>query len=141
MREEIQGLLTEICDIQISTEIPDELIEQNKTYFSYSLQEDYQNSDYDNNYTYRVSLIGYLKRKKDNTENTLEILDTKTKEILNKLKEMNFKCSYKDETSLDYIKKIKITGFCFSLICIANSTGIYPKNVFKSKKLKKVPRL
>lgn len=112
MREEIQGLLTEICDIQISTEIPDELIEQNKTYFSYSLQEDYQNSDYDNNYTYRVSLIGYLKRKKDNTENTLEILDTKTKEILNKLKEMNFKCSYKDETSLDYIKKIKITGFC-----------------------------
>ena len=112
MREEIQGLLTEICDIQISTEIPDELIEQNKTYFSYSLQEDYQNSDYDNNYTYRVSLIGYLKGKKDNTENTLEILDTKTKEILNKLKEMNFKCSYKDETSLDYIKKIKITGFC-----------------------------
>lgn len=112
MREEIQRLLTEICDIQISTEIPDELIEQNKTYFSYSLQEDYQNSDYDNNYTYRVSLIGYLKRKKDNTENTLEILDTKTKEILNKLKEMNFKCSYKDETSLDYIKKIKITGFC-----------------------------
>ena len=111
MREDIQSLLTEINDLQVSTEIPDEILEENKTYFSYTLQEDYQDSDYDNNYTYRVSLIGYLKRKKDNTENTLEILDNKAKEIINKFKEFNFKCSYKDESALDYIKKIKITGY------------------------------
>ena len=111
MREDIQSLLTEINDLQVSTEIPDEILEENKTYFSYTLQEDYQDSDYDNNYTYRVSIIGFLKRKKDNTENTLEILDNKTKEIIEKFKEFNFKCSYRDESALDYIKKIRITGY------------------------------
>lgn len=111
MRVDIQQLLEEINDIEITPEIPDDIIEENKTYFSFSLQEDYQNSDYDNNYTYRVSIIGFLKRKKDNTENTLEILDNKAKEIIDKFKEFNFKCSYRDESALDYIKKIKITGY------------------------------
>lgn len=111
MREDLQDLLNEIQDLQVSTEIPDEILEEEKTYFSFTLQEDYQNSDYDNNYTYRVSIIGFLKRKKDNTENTLEILDNKAKEIIDKFKEFNFKCSYRDESALDYIKKIRITGY------------------------------
>ena len=111
MREDLQDLLNEIQDLQVSTEIPDEILEEGKTYFSFTLQEDYQNGDYDNNYTYRVSIIGFLKRKKDNTENTLEILDNKTKEIIEKFKEFNFKCSYRDESALDYIKKIRITGY------------------------------
>lgn len=111
MREDLQDLLNEIQDLQVSTEIPDEILEEGKTYFSFTLQEDYQNGDYDNNYTYRVSIIGFLKRKKDNTENTLEILDNKAKEIIDKFKEFNFKCSYRDESALDYIKKIRITGY------------------------------
>lgn len=111
MREDLQDLLNEIQNLQVSTEIPDEILEEGKTYFSFTLQEDYQNSDYDNNYTYRVSIIGFLKRKKDNTENTLDILDNKAKEIIDKFKEFNFKCSYRDESALDYIKKIRITGY------------------------------
>ena len=111
MREDLQDLLNEIQDLQVSTEIPDEILEEGKTYFSFTLQEDYQNGDYDNNYTYRVSIIGFLKRKKDNTENTLEILDNKAKEIIDKFKEFNFKCSYRDESALDYVKKIRITGY------------------------------
>lgn len=111
MREDLQDLLNEIQDLQVSTEIPDEILEEGKTYFSFTLQEDYQNGDYDNNYTYRVSIIGFLKRKKDNTENTLDILDNKAKEIIDKFKEFNFKCSYRDESALDYIKKIRITGY------------------------------
>lgn len=111
MRVDIQQLLEEINDIEITPEIPDDIIEENKTYFSFSLQEDYQNSDYDKNYTYRVSIIGYLKRKKDYTENTLEILDNKKEEIISKLKEMNIRCSYSDESTTDSIKKIKITGY------------------------------
>ena len=111
MREDLQDLLNEIQDLQVSTEITDEILEEGKTYFSFTLQEDYQNSDYDNNYTYRVSIIGFLKRKKDNTENTLDILDNKAKEIIDKFKEFNFKCSYRDESALDYIKKIRITGY------------------------------
>src|SRR5699024_7156479 len=99
MRVDIQQLLEEINDIEITPEIPDDIIEENKTYFSFSLQEDYQNSDYDKNYTYRVSIIGYLKRKKDYTENTLEILDNKAQEIISKLKEMNIRCSYNDESA------------------------------------------
>lgn len=111
MRVDIQQLLEEINDIEITPEIPDDIIEENKTYFSFSLQENYQNSDYDKNYTYRVSIIGYLKRKKDYTENTLEILDNKKEEIISKLKEMNIRCSYSDESTTDSIKKIKITGY------------------------------
>ena len=111
MREDLQDLLNEIQDLQVSTEIPDEILEEGKTYFSFTLQEDYQNGDYDNNYTYRVSIISFLKRKKDNTENTLDILDNKAKEIIDKFKEFNFKCSYRDESALDYIKKIRITGY------------------------------
>ena len=53
MREDLQDLLNEIQDLQVSTEIPDEILEEGKTYFSFTLQEDYQNGDYDNNYTYR----------------------------------------------------------------------------------------
>ena len=111
MREDLQDLLNEIQDLPVSTEIPDEILEEGKTYFSFTLQEDYQNGDYDNNYTYRVSRIRFLKRKKDNTENTLEILDNKAKEIIDKFKEFNFKCSYRDESALDYVKKIRITGY------------------------------
>lgn len=111
MREDLQELLNEVQDLQVSPEIPDEILEEGKTYFSFTLQEDYQNGDYDNNYTYRVSTIGFLKRKKDNTENTLEILDNKAKEIIDKFKEFNFKCSYRDESALDYVKKIRITGY------------------------------
>ena len=111
MRVDIQQLLEEINDIEITPEIPDDIIEENKTYFSFSLQENYQNSDYDKNYTYRVSIIGYLKKKKNYTENTLEILDNKKEEIISKLKEMNIRCSYSDESTTDSIKKIKITGY------------------------------
>lgn len=111
MREDIQALLNEINDLHVSTEVPDNILEDGTTYFSFTLQEDYQNSDFDKNYTYRVSIIGFLKRKKDNTENTLEILDSKTQEIIEKFKELNFKCSYKDESALDNIKKMRITGY------------------------------
>lgn len=111
MREDIQALLNEINDLHVSTEVPDNILEDGTTYFSFTLQEDYQNGDFDNNYTYRVSIIGFLKRKKDNTENTLEILDNKTQEIIEKFKELNFKCSYKDESALDNIKKMRITGY------------------------------
>ena len=111
MREDIQTLLSEINDLHVSTEVTDNILEDGTTYFSFTLQEDYQNGDFDNNYTYRVSIIGFLKRKKDNTENTLEILDSKTQEIIEKFKKLNFKCSYKDESALDNIKKMRITGY------------------------------
>lgn len=110
MREFIQSKLEEIENLEVTTEIPDDLLEDEKTYFSFSLQEDYQNSDLDNNYTFRPSFIGFVKRRDLSTENTLAIIDDMTKKIIEKFKELNFKSSYNDVT-VDSIRKIKITGY------------------------------
>ena len=112
MRELIQSKLEEIEGLEVTTEIPDDLIEDGKTYFSFSLQNDYQNSDLDKNYTYRPSFIGFVKRRNINTENTLEIIDNVTMKIVNKFKELNFRTSYNDIT-VDSIQKIRITGNSF----------------------------
>ena len=112
MRELIQSKLEEIEGLEVTTEIPDDLIEDGKTYFSFSLQNDYPNSDLDKNYTYRPSFIGFVKRRNINTENTLEIIDNVTMKIVNKFKELNFRTSYNDIT-VDSIQKIRITGNSF----------------------------
>lgn len=111
MRETIQSKLEEIQDLEVTTEIPDDMLEEGKTYFSFTLQENFLNSDLNNNYTYQPSIIGYVKRKVITTENTLNIIDTKTKEICLKLKELNIKSSYKDVSVLDNIRKSMITGY------------------------------
>ena len=109
MREFIQSKLEEIEGLEITPEIPDDLIEDGKTYFSFSLQNDFQTSDLDKNYTYRPSFIGFVKRRKNTTENTLEIVDNMTIQIVNKFKELNFKTSYNDVT-VDSIQKNRVTG-------------------------------
>ena len=109
MREFIQSKLEEIEGLEVTPEIPDDLIEDGKTYFSFSLQNDFQNSDLDKNYTYRPSFIGFVKRRKNTTENTLEIVDNMTIQIVNKFKELNFKTSYNDVT-VDSIQKNRVTG-------------------------------
>lgn len=110
MREFIQSKLEEIQNVEITSEIPDDLLEESKTYFSYTLQNTYYNSDIDNNYTYRPFIIGYVKRVDNLEENTLEIVDKATEDIVNKLKKLNIRASYRDVT-LDRIRKIQITGY------------------------------
>ena len=110
MREFIQSKLEEVQDVEITSEIPDDLLEESKTYFSYTLQNDFQNSDIDKNYTYRPFLMGYVKRIDNLEENTLEIIDKASEDIVNKLKELNIKASYRDVT-LDRIRKVQITGY------------------------------
>lgn len=110
MRETIQQKLEEIQELEVTSEIPDDLLEEGKTYFSFTLQENYLNSDLNSNYTYQPVLSGYVKRKVIPTENTLSIVDTKTKEICSKLKELNIRSSYKDVSVLDNIRKSMITG-------------------------------
>ena len=110
MREVIQAKLEEIQDIEITSEMPDEVLDEGKTYFSYTLQNDYQNSDLNKNYTYRPFIIGYVKRVENLEENTLEIVDQATQDIVNKLKELNIRTSYRDVT-LDKIRKVQVTGY------------------------------
>ena len=110
MREVIQAKLEEIQDIEVTSEMPDEVLEEGKTYFSYTLQNDYQDSDLNKNYTYRPFIIGYVKRVENLEENTLEIVDQATQDIVNKLKELNIRASYRDVT-LDKIRKVQVTGY------------------------------
>ena len=110
MREVIQAGLEEIQDIEVTSELPDEVLDEGKTYFSFTLETYYQNSDLGKNYTYRPSLIGYVKRVENLEENTLDIVDKATQDIVNKLKELNIRTSYRDVT-LDKIRKVQITGY------------------------------
>ena len=111
MRVYIQTKLNEISDIEIGPFIPDGMIENKTTYFGYQLQEDYQSSDMQRNDTNRVSIQGFIVRKISTDEDTLQIIDTASKQIKNKLKELNFKVSSKDVTLSDDIRKIQITGY------------------------------
>ena len=110
LRKTIQKVLDTIEDISCGPEVPDDLLVEGTTYFSYSVNRTYTGSDYDNNYTYQVNLIGYIKRLQDDTENTLEIVDKAQEEIENKLKELNIRTSFQDVTILDKIRKVSVNG-------------------------------
>jgi gas vesicle protein len=113
MRIYIQTKLNEISNIEIGPFIPDEMIENKTTYFGYQLQEDYQSSDMDKKDHIRVSIQGFILRKVSTNEDTLQIIDDASKEIKNKLKELNFKVNLKDVTLSDDIRKIQVTGYVY----------------------------
>lgn len=110
MRETIQQKLEELKDIEISAEIPDDMLEELKTYFSFTFTNPYLNSDFDNNYTYEVNVTGFVKRLIRSDENTLQIVDKATDDIISKLKELNIRCSSQDVSIENNVQKIKITG-------------------------------
>ena len=110
LRSLIQSKLEEIQDMEVSAEVPDEVIEINKTYFSFTLDRNYIGSDFDKNFTYTVNLYGMLKRKGNGEENTLKILDSAQDEVENVLKELNIKTTFQDVSVLDNIKKTKVSG-------------------------------
>lgn len=110
LRVLIQQKLEEIQNLKVTPEVPDEMLEEDKTYFSFTLQKTYIGSDTDKNFTYRVNLMGYIKRLNNLEENTIEIIDNIADEIEKKLKELNLKCNYIDVSAIDSIRKIQITG-------------------------------
>lgn len=110
LRSLIQTKLEEIQDIEVSAEVPDEVIEIDKTYFSFTLDKNYFNSDFDKNFTYTINLNGILKRKSNGEENTLKILDNAQDKVENALKELNIKTTFQDVSVLDNIKKTRVSG-------------------------------
>ena len=110
LRSLIQTRLEEIQDLEVSSEVPDDIIETDKTYFSYTLQKNYQGSDLNKNFTYEIFLEGFIKRKETTEENTLQIVDNFQDEIEEKLKELNIKTSFRDVSVLDNIRKIRVFG-------------------------------
>ena len=110
LREIIQAKIEEIEDVSTSVEVPDNILVNGTTYFSYSLYRNYQDSDFDKNYTYQVTLIGYIKRVQDDTEDTLKIIDKAQADIESKLKELNIKTSFQDVSIIDNIRKVNVNG-------------------------------
>ena len=110
MRTIIQNKLKEIESIECGELISDDIIEDNVTYFGYQVNKTFINSDFDHNYTYKVSLTGYITRRVQSTENTTQIVDNASDRVMEKLKELNFKCNSEDVSIENNIKKIKISG-------------------------------
>ena len=111
MRTLIQCKLQEIDTIDSGEMISDDIIEDNVTYFGYQVNKNFKDSDFEQNYTYRVSITGYITRRIKATENTTQIVDDASDEVMNKLKELNFKCSSEDVSIDNNIKKMKIIGY------------------------------
>lgn len=110
MRTLIQEKIDELINIDSGEIVSDDIVEDNVTYFGYQINKNYINSDMERNYTYRVLIIGYISRRIGEKENTTEIVDKATEDIIDKLKELNFKCSSEDVSISNNIKKTKITG-------------------------------
>ena len=84
MRTIIQHKLNEIESIDCGELISDDIVEDNVTYFGYQVNKNFVNSDFDHNYTYRVSLTGYITRRVQSTENTTQIVDNASDKIMEK---------------------------------------------------------
>ena len=111
MRTLIQEKLNELKSVDSGEIISDDIIEDNITYFGYQLNKNYVNSDMEHNYTYRITIIGYITRRIKAEENTTKIVDITTESIIEKLKELNFKCSSEDVSISNNVRKTKIIGY------------------------------
>lgn len=109
MREVIQSKLNE-TNIECGNFRPDEILEKGETYFGYQVNNNYVNTDLDSTYEMRASINGYVSRLEDMTENTLEIIDNATQDIITKLKELGFRTTYEDVSIDNGVRKIHITG-------------------------------
>lgn len=108
LRQFIQAKLEELTDIDVGTELPDDMLVENQVYFSYLLTDNFLDSDYDKNFTYDVSIIGYLKLKSSVDTDSLSVIDNAQKTLKNKLKEINFKASFNDVSIMDNIRKTQV---------------------------------
>lgn len=112
LRQFIQNKLEELNigenAIEVGTEVPDDMLVLDQVYFSYLLSNDLLDTDFELNGTYNVSIIGYLKVKTSKDVDSLNVIDIAQEELKNKLKEINFKSSFKDVSIIDDIRKIQV---------------------------------
>lgn len=111
LREQIQTALSSITTIDVGVALPDNLVEDGITYFSYELEENTINKDFNKEYVMQVVLTGRLVRKEKSTENTLQIVETALDLIKEKLKGLNFEYKIREVSQFtDGFKKFAIDG-------------------------------
>lgn len=108
IRQFIQNKLDELMDIEVGTELPDDMLVLDKVYFSYLLNDDFINEDFEHYSTKTVSIIGYLKVKTSPDIDSLNVIDNAQIQLKNKLKEINFKVSFNDISIIDNIRKVQV---------------------------------
>lgn len=107
----IQSKLNEIQSVDSGVPCPDDMIEDRKTYFGYSLSQDYIDGDFDKDYSMQLTLNGHLVRRNNDAEDTVKILDEALVNVLTLLKDLNIKYSFADVSIDRNIRKIQITGY------------------------------
>ena len=110
LRKYVQNKLEELSDIQVTTELPDDMLVENQVYFSYLLNENIINKDYDKNFSYNVTILGYLKVKTSPEVDSLDIVDNAEEQLKEKLKELNFTSNFNDVSIIDNIRKVQVTA-------------------------------
>ena len=110
LRKFIQNKLEELENIEVTTELPDEMLVENQVYFSYLLNSNLINKDFDNNFSYNVTILGYLKVKTSPDVDSLDIIDEAQEKLKNKLKDINFSSSFNDVSIIDDIRKVQVTA-------------------------------
>ena len=111
LRELLQKKLSTIESIEVGVALPDNLVKEGVTYFSYELEEHFVSKDFDKNNFIQVIFTGRLVRRETYNENTLLILDTALEEIKKVLKELNIDYSNRDVSVFsDGFKKISVSG-------------------------------
>lgn len=109
----LRTLIQEALDIEgldAGVPIPDDLVVDGETYFGYTLDQGFIDSDFNRNYSMRINLNGHLVRKNNSEENTLAIMDDMLEKIKEALKSLNMKYDYSDVTIDDNVRKIHITA-------------------------------
>ena len=110
IRRLLQIALQGMEGLDVGVTVPDDVVEDGKTYFGYALSEDYIDSDFDRNYSMQISLIGFLVRKNNSEEDTLQAMDNALDYIKYALKSLNFTYNYEDVTIDNNVRKIRVTG-------------------------------
>lgn len=111
LRTLIQGKLSELQNVDCGIPCPDDMIEDEQTYFGYSLSEDYIDGDFGKNYSMQVTINGHLVRRNNDAENTVQIIDEALENVLGVLKALNIKYTYEDVNIDRNIRKVHITGY------------------------------
>ena len=110
-RKLVKSKLDEIADLKCGKPLPDNMLVENEYYFGYTIiiSTISNNLDYSNK-SQVINITGHLATK----GSTMEKMDKFSDEIIDKLSELRFRCTFTDVTAVgDTSRRYMITGNCY----------------------------